>query len=462
MNTNSKYDAIIIGAGLTGLTIAFYLVKAGLNIKLIESTDRVGGVIQSHKEDGFIYETGPNSGVLSTPEAAELFEDLSGLCQLETASDTSKDRWIWKDNKWESLPSGLIPAIKTPLFKFKDKLKVLAEPFIAKGINPDESVAEIVRRRLGESFLDYAVDPFISGIYAGNPEKLITKFALPKLYKLEQSYGSFIKGAIKKQSEGKTDREKKATKKVFSTKNGLENLVRALESKIGKENIILNANNISIENEFYPFIINFERSDIDITLEADYVVTTSGGYSLESMLKNVDKSLISSIKSLRYAKVSQVILGFKEWKGIKLKSFGGLVPEKEKRNILGVLFMSSIFSNRAPQNGALLSIFIGGERKPEIIEYPDEEILALAESEVDDMLKLKGDRADLKKIVKYENAIPQYEISSKERYDAINSIQQRHKGLILAGNIRDGIGMSDRIAQARKVATEIIEGLQNG
>jgi oxygen-dependent protoporphyrinogen oxidase len=193
-----KTEVVIVGAGLTGLTLAFYLKKAGIKFKIAEKLPRTGGVIQTINENGFVYETGPNTGVVSHPELAELFEDLADKCTLEIADPNAKRRLIWKNRMWHAIPSGLLSAINTPLFTWYDKFRILGEPFREKGTNPNETLAELVRRRLGQSFLDYAVDPFISGVYAGDPNKLITRYALPKLWKLEQDYGSFIGGSIKK------------------------------------------------------------------------------------------------------------------------------------------------------------------------------------------------------------------------------------------------------------------------
>ena len=140
-------DIVIIGAGLTGLTMAFYLKKAGLSVVLIEKANRTGGVIQSHNENGFLFESGPNTGVLSHPEVAELFEDLNGKCVLITANPEAKKRFIWKGSKWRAIPSGPISAITTPLFKLKDKFKVLGEPWRKPGTNPMENLSDFVKRR---------------------------------------------------------------------------------------------------------------------------------------------------------------------------------------------------------------------------------------------------------------------------------------------------------------------------
>ena len=179
-------DILIIGAGLTGLTTGFWLTRAGKDIHILEKADRVGGQIHTFREKDFVYESGPNTGVVSYPEVAELFEALSPACALETAREESKRRLIWKGNRFRALPSGLFSAVTTPLFTLGDKFRILGEPFRAKGNNPDESVGELAARRLGKSFLHYAVDPFLSGVYAGDPMKLVTRYALPKLYNLEQ------------------------------------------------------------------------------------------------------------------------------------------------------------------------------------------------------------------------------------------------------------------------------------
>ncbi len=210
-----KTDVTIIGAGLTGLSLAFFLQEKGISVVVVEKQNRAGGVMQTLEQDGFIYESGPNTGIIARGEVAELFKVLAPDCHIELANPQSKNRWILKKGKWEPIPAGFIKAIKTPLFSLRDKFGILGEPFRKRGDNPMESIAGMVKRRMGKSYLDYAVDPFISGIYAGDPDQLITKYAMPKLYALEQHYGSFIKGAIKKSREAKTPVEMQATKKCL-------------------------------------------------------------------------------------------------------------------------------------------------------------------------------------------------------------------------------------------------------
>lgn len=447
-------DVIIIGAGLTGLTLAFYLKKAGKKILLVEKMSRTGGVISTTKKDGFTYETGPNSGSMGSPEMAELFEDLGDRCELETANEDAKFRWVWKNGQWNNLPSGLWQGITTPLFSFSDKFRLLAEPLRKKGNDPHESIATMVERRMGKSFLNYAVNPFISGIYAGDPYNLVTKYALPKLYMLEQNYGSFIGGSIKK-GKPTDERSKKATRKVFTAKGGKQNIVNALTEAIGKENIILNAKDIQINKTDNTY--NLEVGEENIT--ATTVVSTGGAKGIPELFPFAKAELTQEIAKLRYAKVVQAVVGYKKWQGIPLKAFGGLIPGIEKRNTLGILFPSSIFSGRAPKGGALMTFFMGGVKRPDIIEMADDEITALVHKELAETLKCNA-TPDLIRITRYQQAIAQYDASSKERLAAIDELEKTHQGLYLAGNIRDGIGMSDRVKQGRLLA-DIIQSAVN-
>lgn len=447
---------VIVGAGLTGLVTAYYLKKWGVDFKVLEKSGRTGGVIRTYKEDGFVYESGPNTAVLSQPEVKELFEDLGDRCKMEIADEEAKRRLIWKNGRWHALPAGLIQGVQTPLFSMKDKLRLLGEPFRKKGTDPNENLADLVRRRMGESFLNYAVDPFILGIYAGDPEYLVPKYALPKLYNLEQDYGSFIGGAIKKGREQKTERERKATKEVFSVKGGLENLIHALRDVVGPENIILNAADIRVEIAENQYRTDFYREGVTQRILADKVVSTTSSPEIPGMFPFLPEEITGHIDNLEYSQVAEIALGFKQWEGMELNAFGGLVPYRENRNILGALFLSSFLSGRAPEGGAMITIFTGGYRRPEMMEHSDEEMMEIVGKEVKEMLQLKSFRPDLQRIFRYSHAIPQYGASSRERFSAVENVQKKFPGLYIAGNLRDGIGMADRIKQARGLAETLI------
>ncbi len=449
-------DVVIIGAGITGLATAHHLKKDGKDVLILEQSDRVGGVIKTVKENGYVYEEGPNSGVIGNVEVIRLFEDLKGECELEEANENVKRRLILKDGKWSALPTGLMSAINTPLFTLKDKFRVLGEPFRSKGSNPHETLAELVKRRLGKSFLDYAIDPFIIGVYAGDPNRLVPKYALPKLYYLEQDYGSFIGGSIKKGKLPKTDEEKKVTRGVFSVKGGLSSLITALYNRIGKDAVLLECSNIQVKPVEHHFVVTYNNNlGESISIETQKVISTAGAYNLDKIAPFIDSNLLSKIKALHYTKVIEVVLGFDKWQGIKLDAFGGLIPFKENRDILGVLFMSALLNDKAPKDGALFSIFLGGVRRPEIYLMSDDKIKEILKREVSDLMGLSEYKPDLLKIIRHEWAIPQYEADSGERFEAIAAVEKQYPGFVIGGNLRNGIGMADRIQQAKMLAEAV-------
>lgn len=451
-------QVVIIGAGLTGLSTAHYLRKAGLSVAVIEKEKRTGGVINSHHENGFLFESGPNTGVISWPEVADLFEELYPDCKLITANPEAKRRLIWKGKKWHAIPSGLVSAITTPLYTLKDKFRILGEPWRKPGTNPMENLSDFVKRRLGKSFLDYTVDPFVSGVYAGKTDYLVPKYALPKLYNLEQQYGSFIKGSMAKAKEKKNNpRLQKATKDVFSAEGGLQNLTSALTKSVGNENIYTACNNTSINTKEKGYQTKTKCKGETIEIESKYVVSTVGAYALPGLIPFIEKENLTPITKLEYAKIVQVILGYKNWNGCDIKAFGGLVPSIEKRKVLGVLFTSSFFKGRAPGDGALLSVFMGGTRMPEQYNMSDDEIIEILKKEIPDMMKLDSFAPDLIRIFRYQHAIAQYGADSKERFETIEKLENKYHGLILAGSMRNGIGMADRIKQASTIAKTILK-----
>lgn len=460
-------QVIVIGAGLTGLTTAFYLTREGMDVWVLEQSPRTGGAIKTIHEQGFTFESGPNTGVMASAEVAELLEELSPPCASETARPQSGTRWVMKQGTFFPLPGGLISGMMTPLFSPKDKIRLLFEPFRKRGTHPDETVRDLVLRRMGPSFCDYAVDPFISGIYAGDPSTLVTRHALSKLYALEQNYGSFIRGAIRKGFEKKTPREKKATRDIFSMKGGLSALTDALASRIGAEKIVCSALNIQVScpNPNYRDAAQAGRFKVTASVDgvprewiAANVITTTGAHALPSLLPFIPADKMAVLNNARYAKVTQVILGYDLWDGLPLNAFGGLIPSREKKHILGVLFTSSFLSHRAPEGGAVLSVYLGGIRHPEYMDFTDEQLIAMGLRDIETSLH-PSTKPTLTRVFRHPYAIPQYEKTTGERLDMVAQIEQTYPGLIIAGNLRNGIGISDRVKQGKETAVRcLLEG----
>ena len=454
MNSIKTKQVIIVGAGLTGLTTAYYLKKAGFNVLVLEKEGEIGGAMKTSYKDGFVFESGANTGTLGTPDIAELFDELAPQVKLEIANPKAKKRLILKNGKFHALPNGLFSAITTPLFSLWDKFRILGEPFRKKSKNPYETVAQVTRRRMGNSFLDYAIDPFVSGIYAGNPEKLVFRYALPKMWALEDRYGSFIKGGVKRRREMKRDtRLSRATREVISAYGGFGNLINALANHIGRKNILCKVTDIQIKPVNKKWEVSFNKTENHIT-EANYLITTVG-YDLPNLLSFLNSHQLQTLNNAQYAKIVSISLGFKKWNGPSIQAFGGLIPSKENRKILGVLFPSSFFKDRTPDGGALLIAYMGGIRHPEAIELTDNEIEKNVLSELRDILKYPEMQPDIIKIYRHKYAIPQYERNTEQRIAIIDEVQKQYPGLIIGGNLHNGISMADRIKQARDIANKL-------
>lgn len=454
----SNPTTIVIGAGLTGLVTAFYLKQGGQEVTVVEQADRIGGQIQTHREDGFTFESGPNTGVISCAEVARLFNDLKGYCELETARESAKRRLIWKAGTFHELPSGPLSGLTTPLFTLTDKIRILFEPWRKKGTDPDETVGELTKRRLGKSFLDYAVDPFLSGVYAGDPMQLPTRLALPKLYNLEQNYGSFIRGAMAKRKEPKSEANRMATKEVFSARGGLGNLVDALGKAIGPDRIVTSASHVTVTPGDGQWKVEYtDGGGRAVSMTCQRVITTCPAYALPRLLPFVAKEQMDRISNLHYAPVVQIGVGLKQHHGILHNAFGGLVPSREQQKVLGILFPSACFDGRAPQGDISFAYFMGGVRHPEYVDKTDEELRHIVDETLHSMLRYPADvHADMVRIYRHERAIPQYELSSQERFDALDALAAQFPTLTIAGNLRGGIGMADRIRQAVEVAGRIL------
>lgn len=445
-------DVAIIGAGLTGLTLA-YKLAGKKEFTVIEQNDCVGGVIETKEKNGFRYELGPNSGTTANEETDALIQELGGVV---FANEASQKRYILKNGKWHAIPSGPVSAIKTPLFTFTDKLRLLGEPFRRKQNDPNETLANFVKRRMGQSFLDYAIDPFVSGVYAGDPNELIVRHAFPAIYNLEQNYGSLIKGAIGKRKEAKRSGKQPVKRKIFSYEGGLGGMTRALYEKAGKGNFHLNATIRDVQVLEQGFRILMEKGNEQVRIQCRQLVSTVQSHAIPQVLPFLEEKHLRGIDNLDYAPVTHVAVGFNRWEGRPLDGFGGLIPSKEKRDILGILFMSTLFDDRAPKEGALLNVFLGGMRNPDIKYMTDQSIRQTVAREVSDLMDLEYFDPDLFEIKRYPAAIPQYTITTDARMAAIGEVEKEYPNLIIAGNAKDGIGIPNRVKQAVEVAERLI------
>ena len=437
----------IIGGGITGLVAAWDLKRRGFPVDLYEAGQRVGGVIRTIRQDGWLAECGPNTVMETAPEIRELIDGL-GLANARVySSPTAEKRFIIRSGNAMEMPASPLGFFQSPFFSWKAKLHLLREPFVFRSpADQAESLAEFVKRRLGQEFLDYAINPFVAGVYAGDPARLSVKEAFPKLQALEQRYGSLILGQIL----GARERKKRGTVSKqnapkFSFPNGLEEMITALESSLAGSIQFQHTLKV-IEQTNGSWTLTFSTPAGVCEREHSAVLLAAPAFRLADMLLiGHNTPSLEFLSHVHYAPVSTLALGFRHDQ-IKhpLNGFGFLVPEVEHLHTLGAIFSSSLFPGRAPDNHVLLTCYLGGLRSPTLPFRDEHAQVGLALDDLKKILGISG-KPVFTKLTVHPRAIPQYELGYGRLLAKVEAIERQCPGLIFAGNWRNGISLSDSI-----------------
>ncbi|TVP77155.1 MAG: protoporphyrinogen oxidase [Puniceicoccaceae bacterium] len=437
----------IIGSGITALARAWQLKQRGLNCTLLESSGQIGGSIQSHRAGPYLAEEGPNSIQVNSPEVDAFLKSIPGLeDRILTAAPQAKKRFILKDGRPHAVPMGPFSALTTPLWSLSAKLRVLKEPFIP-AIDPEveESAADFVRRRLGDELYRYAINPLIGGIYAGDPEQLSLRYAFPKLYALEQNHGGMIRGAIAKMRAQHRSTASKFEKRIISFPDGLAELPSILAQQL-QPRLHTNVSIDSIQQKGDQWQISWNGD----THEYSDVIVTSPAHVLPRLPFDPPiQAAFQPLQNIDYPPVSVLSLAFKRAQvAHPLDGFGVLVPECEGRQILGALFPSSLFADRAPADEMLLTVFVGGERQPQLATADTEALTASVLPDLSAMLGISGQPSFVHH-KHWPRAIPQYKLGYGQQLATMDALEAQHPGLHLAGNYRHGISLSYCIEAAQ-------------
>ena len=447
---------IVIGAGISGLTTAYLLSKKGFDVTILEKNNSVGGSIESVVENGFLFDRGPNSALETTPVIGQLIRELNLEPELLYASKQANKRYILRDNKLHSLPMSPQGLIKTKLFSGKAKLRLMAEPFIGKSNDGYyQSLAEFVKRRLGQEFLDYAINPFVAGVYAGRPEDLSVKSAFPKLYALEEKYGGLIVGTIRSIRERKKRAEvAKQSAKMLSFKSGMIALPKAIEKYFGS-NILLSSEVISVDKEQNGFVVSYKQNGNTNRINCDAVLSTIPSYAATNLFTKYDKVFKTHGDAIYYPPVLVYYLVY-DRKSIKqdLDGFGFLIPAKENKSFLGALWSSVIFSDRTDEAKAAFTLFIGGSRNPDFVKEERTSLLLKVRKEFEELLGITASPVFSSERF-WEKAIPQYNLGYIEHEKFFDEFEKQNPGIFISGNFRGGISVGDCIKNAALVCDKI-------
>ena len=436
----------IIGSGITALSRAWKLQKCGHKVTILEKSDRVGGSISSIREGAYLSEEGPNSMQVNNYEVDAFLKSIPGFseCSIYT-SVKAKKRFILKNGIPRTVPMSLLSALTTRLWSLSGKLTLIKKLLVPK-INNDieESVADFARRRLGSEFYNYAINPLVGGIYAGNPESLSLRYAFPKIYALGKRNSILFVSVLNMILKMRRDSKPRFKKRILSFRNGLVELPQLLADALS-ESINTSVCLKSISRKQNKWIIQWN----DQKHSYDQVILTIPAHSLSRLpLEPTLHKALAFLKVIDYPPVSVLNVAFKRSQvSHALDGFGLLVPECEKRSILGVLFSSSLFPNRAGKGEVLLTIFVGGNRQPELATPDTESLLKLILPEIEEILGIKDDPCFVHH--KYwAKSIPQYNLGYGNILKQVKNVEKQFPGLQITGNYRDGISLSNCIEQA--------------
>lgn len=430
----------VIGGGISGLGVAYALARAGVPFRLIEAAPTAGGMIRSERVDGFLIEHGPNSALNASVDVESVINDLGLLPDRVFAAPASRKRYIVKHDQLVPLPTGLIEFLRTPLWSARAKARLLKEPFAAPPPAGEESIASFVARRLGREFLEYAVDPFVSGVYAGDPERLSVQATFPKLAALERDHGGLIRGAMA--GIGKPRAPRPSQRGIYSFREGLSQLPAAISARLG-ESLWCHARVAALTRRVEGFRVEVERHRERITLDADRVVIATPSDVAAALVRPLASRLAEELAAIEYAPIAVVAAAFSRTAvQHSLDGFGCLVPRLERCTLLGSLWNSSLFPGRAPEGAVLLSNFVGGARHPDLVGRADSELTGLVVEDLGRLLGVTGQPL-WTRIIRYRRAIPQYVIGHASRVERIEQATARVTGLSLVGNYLRGVAVGD-------------------
>jgi len=492
---------VIIGAGITGLAVAHRILERArdcgqqLDLKLLEASDRVGGIVQTRERDGFLLEGGPDSFISEKPAALELAKRLGLESQLIETNGQHRRSFVVRQGRLSPVPEGfhllapsrLWPFLKSDIFSWAGKARMALDLLLPRrqqnGSETDESLAQFVRRRLGNEALERMAQPMVGGIYTADPEQLSLRATMPRFLEMEREHRSLIR-ALRKQgssprvSEGSdrspTVNEGSGTSGAryslfLSFGRGMQVLTDKLTEQIsasdgsGQISVRLNAAVESIALEASPGDNSSKwklKTSGNETFIADAVCLALPAYVSARLLNEIDPQLSTELNGISYASSATINLAYKrEDIPHPLDGFGFVVPFIEKRSLMACTFSSVKFAGRAPQGHALLRAFVGGALQPELFELSETELLARVR---DDLRQLLGiERAPLfAEVSKWERSMPQYHLGHLARVKRIEERVASLPGLVLAGNAYSGLGIPDCIRSGEAAADKILTGIK--
>jgi len=460
MNNSAK--VAVIGAGISGLACAHRLQQQGVDVTVYESNSAAGGLIDSVEKDGLLFEAGPQS-FQGTPALLDLIRELGLESQLQKA-DPRAPRYVLLHGRLRKVPMSPQALLTSTLLNPLSRWKIASEPF-KKSQPPteEESVAAFVRRKFGHEILEYLVAPFVSGVYAGDPEKLSLKAAFPTLDEWEREYGSVLRGAIKSRAPKE---QRTSAPPLCSFAHGVATLPRALAAKLG-DSLQYETRAVSATFSAQPSAggaareIRVVRNGQELSAHAGAVVMATPAYAAAHVLESFSPPLAQTLSGIAYAPVAVVASSYyRQQVGDPLEGFGFLVPRGEKVRTLGTVWNSSLFPGRAHEGSVTITSFIGGATDPDVIRLHEENIAAIVTEENARILGITGPPVEVA-VWKYPRALPQYNLGHGHIVESIRDAERASPGLFFAGNYLEGPAIGKCVETGFQTAEAVGKYLQS-
>ncbi len=452
----------IIGSGVSALACAVVLKEKGIDFKIFEKEDRVGGKIITEKQDNLILELGPDSYLPEKYWSVQLIKKVGLEKEMLITNDEFKGTYIYSNERLHPLPEGvmlmvptmIMPLVKSSLISWPGKIRMGMELLIPpKKDDRDESLAEFVTRRLGKECLEKIAEPLVAGIHTSNPDNMSVLATFPRFVEMEKKYGSLIKGMLmaKKMAPPKKEGSVKMTY-FMSLKYGMQQLVDGVVNFIGTDKIALNKELAVVEktNDGYNLIFYDGQKDI-----YTHLVLSTPSYATKDIIKDLDFELSNQIAVINWSSSATVNLAFKKSDiKVPLKGFGFIVPRIENKRINACTYSSIKWSFRAPEDQILLRAFVGGGHHEELVNLSDDEIVKIVMEELESILGIKANPI-ITRVYRWINGMPKYTVGHVERIKNIFERLKNHKNLYLIGCSYKGIGIGDCVRGGFDTAEEI-------
>ncbi|WMJ73657.1 protoporphyrinogen oxidase [Cytophagaceae bacterium ABcell3] len=437
---------VIIGAGISGLTLAYELQKQGKAYTLLEARDRAGGYIQTSYHQKTILEHGPGS-ILADPETVAYLEELGLKAELVYPESAGKVRYIFKNGKVRQMPDSPKSFFKSNFFSWGTKAALVGELLNRKQPrNNEETVGEFFERRFNKEIVDYAVAPFVSGIYAGDPYRLLINKTFPFLKKFETEHGSIIKGIMKSGKKGK-----KVAKVPLYFKSGMASLPVTIADKL--DNIKYNAKVKGIQKRDNRFQVEYILNETSQTVSADKIVLALPAFAASTFLFESYPSVAEDLNKINYPAIVKVFHTFKKSDiGVPINGYGVLYPKVENKPLLGTLWNSSVYPVSSSSDEVLMTSIAGGVLDPRVINESDEEIMDKVLALIKETYQIKGGPV-VSKVLRLEKAIPQYD----KEMNKIDQLVKELEGedMFVCANWHGGPSLTDCMRKAVVLAKQL-------